>query len=83
MISCDKLGLIKEDHGLEIHNFFTMAENFHDKKNVKKKKVKIWLIIVDDNVILKTFQIIFKIKNNNKNMILNILYSFDSFHMFS
>jgi hypothetical protein len=36
-----------------------MIKNFHDKKNVKKKKVKIWLIIVDDNVILKTFQIIF------------------------
>jgi len=60
-----------------------MIEKIHEKKNVKKYYVKIWIIIVDDNVILKTFQIIFKIKNNNKNMILNILYSFDSFHMFS
>jgi hypothetical protein len=34
-----------------------------------------------NNVILKPFQIHFQIKNNNKNMILNILYTFDSFHI--
>jgi hypothetical protein len=83
MIMWQKLGLGKEDHGLEIHNFYN-DRKFSWQKNVKKcYYVKIWIIIVDDNVILKTFQIIFKTKNNNKNMILNILYSVDSFHMFS
>lgn len=35
-----------------------MIKKFHDKKMSKKYYVKIWIIIVDDNVILKTFQII-------------------------
>jgi hypothetical protein len=57
MIMWQKLGLGKEDHGLEIHNFYNDQKNSW-QKNVLKIYLKIWIIIVDDNLILKTFQII-------------------------